>query len=94
MVTRQSCRINFPNGYGGNYVPYMRGGKAALYMDEVPMDASMINSTPVSNIAMVKVIKGSGLIGNAVAIYPKRRHQPATPAVKTFYGQYCNYFRL
>lgn len=53
-------------------------------MDEVPMDASMINSTPVSNIAMVKVIKGSGLLGDAVAIYTRRGDiQAATPAVKT-----------
>lgn len=52
-------------------------------MDEVPMDASMINSTPVSNIAMVKIIKGSGLLGDAVAIYTRRGDiQAATPAVK------------
>ncbi|MCL1668516.1 hypothetical protein M2T82_10630 [Elizabethkingia ursingii] len=75
--------LTFQMDTGGNYVPYMRGGQAKLYMDEVPMDASMINSTPVSNIAMVKVIKGSGLIGNAVAIYTRRGDtQPATPAVK------------
>jgi len=75
--------LTFQMDSSGNYVPYMRGGQAKLYMDEVPMDASMINSTPVSNIAMVKVIKGSGLLGNAVAIYTRRGDtQPATPAVK------------
>lgn len=36
------------------------------------VDASMINSLPVSNIAMVKILKNDGLVGNAVAIYTKR----------------------
>lgn len=49
--------LTFQMDSSGNYVPYMRGGQAKLYMDEVPMDASMINSTPVSNIAMVKSLR-------------------------------------
>lgn len=75
--------LTFQMGSGGNYTPQIRGGQAAIYLDETPVDANMINNMPVSNIAMVKVIKGSGLLGNAVAIYTRRGDtQPATPAVK------------
>ncbi|WP_407481677.1 hypothetical protein [Elizabethkingia meningoseptica] len=70
----------------GNYVPYVRGGKAKLYLDETPVDAGMINNLPVSNIAMVKIIKGSGLLGDAVAIYTRRGDtQPTIPMPKDPY---------
>ena len=70
----------------GNYVPYIRGGRAKLYLDETPVDAGMINNLPVSNIAMVKIIKGSGLLGDAVAIYTRRGDtQPTIPMPKDPY---------
>ncbi|MBN8789082.1 MAG: Plug domain-containing protein [Terrimonas sp.] len=68
----------------GNYVPIIRGSQVGLYLDEMQVDASAINSLPVSNIAMVKVIKGAflggigGGGGGAVAIYTRRGDtQPA-----------------
>lgn len=68
----------------GNYVPIIRGSQVGLYLDEMPVDASAISGLPVSNIAMVKVIKGpflggiGGGGGGAVAIYTRRGDtQPA-----------------
>jgi hypothetical protein len=63
---------------GGNYIPYMRGGKVDLYLDEMKIDAGQASSISMSDIAMVKVIKGSfaggfGGGGNgAIAIYSRR----------------------
>ncbi|MBS1750149.1 MAG: hypothetical protein JST63_09610 [Bacteroidetes bacterium] len=62
----------------GNYVPMLRGSQVGLYLDEMQVDASAINNLPVSDIAMVKVIKGpflggiGGGGGGAVAIYTRR----------------------
>ncbi|QCX53718.1 hypothetical protein [Elizabethkingia sp. JS20170427COW] len=56
----------------GNLVPYIRNSPAKIYLDEIPTDTTMINGLPVSNIAMVKVLKGAGLLGDAVAIYTRR----------------------
>lgn len=63
---------------GSDYVPVIRGSRVQLYLDEMPVDPSMISGTPVSSIAMVKVIK-SGFVGGiggggggAVAIYTRR----------------------
>ena len=64
--------VTFQMDNTGNYVPSIRGSQASLFLDEVPVDASMINSLPVSNIAMVKVLKDGGLVSNAIAIYTKR----------------------
>lgn len=60
MLQRNNSGIN---------VPYIRGRQAKLYLDEMLTDPSMIANLPVSTIAMVKVIKDSGLLGDAVAIY-------------------------
>ncbi len=62
----------------GESVPYIRNSKATIYLDEMQMDASSIRSISVSDIAMVKVIKGplAGAIGGggggSVLIYTKR----------------------
>ena len=64
--------VTFTMDSSGNYVPSIRGSQASLFLDEMPVDATMINSLPVSNIAMVKVLKNDGLVGNAIAIYTKR----------------------
>ncbi len=68
----RAAGLTFTMDNSGNYVPSIRGSQAKLFLDETPVDASMINTLPVSNIAMVKVIKGDGLVGDAVAIYTKR----------------------
>ena len=66
----------------GNSVPYIRGSKAALYLDEIPTDASMFNGVSVSDIAMVKVIKGGGLVGDAIAVYTRRGNMGSANAGK------------
>ena len=61
--------------WGGTRVPVIRGTVAAIYVDEIRMDASYLNSLPVNDIGMIKVIKGPfvGAIGNGgggtIAIY-------------------------
>jgi hypothetical protein len=73
----------------GNYVPIIRGSQVGLYLDEMPVDASAISGLPVSNIAMVKVIKGAflggigGGGGGAVAIYTRRGDTQAANSQKT-----------
>lgn len=63
---------------GGDYVPIIRGSRVQLYLDEMPVDPNAISSLPVSDVAMIKVIK-SGFVGGvggggggAVAIYTRR----------------------
>lgn len=68
----RAAGLTFTMDQSGNLVPSIRGSQASLFLDEMPVDASMISSIPVSNIAMVKVLKDGGLISNAVAIYTRR----------------------
>ncbi|SIQ52842.1 MULTISPECIES: TonB-dependent receptor plug domain-containing protein [Chryseobacterium] len=65
----RAAGLTFQKNNSGASVPYIRGQQAKLFLDEIPTDPTMISSLPVNNIAMVKIIKGSGLIGDAVAIY-------------------------
>lgn len=65
----RAAGLTFQRNSSGENVPYIRGNQAKLYLDETPADPSMITSLPISNIAMVKIIKASGLIGDAVVIY-------------------------
>lgn len=59
----------------GIRVPVIRGTVASIYVDEMRMDPSFLNSLSVSDIGMIKVIKGpfAGAIGNGgggvIAIY-------------------------
>ena len=59
----------------GVRVPVIRGSVATIFVDEIRMDASFLNSLPVNDIGMIKVIKGpfAGAIGNGgggtIAIY-------------------------
>lgn len=68
----RAAGLTFTMDGSGNYIPSIRGSQASLFLDEMPVDASMINSLPISNIAMVKVLRNDGLVGNAVAIYTRR----------------------
>lgn len=65
----RAAGLTFQRNNSGVNVPYIRGQQAKLYLDEIPTDASMIANIPVNNIAMVKILKGAGLVGDAVAIY-------------------------
>ncbi len=65
----RAAGLTFQRDNSGVNVPYIRGSQAKIYLDEVQTDPSMIASLPVTNIAMVKIIKGAGVIGDAVLIY-------------------------
>jgi hypothetical protein len=57
----------------GTRVPVIRGSQARIFIDEIQVDAGFLNALPVSDIAMIKVIKTpfAGAIGggNAIVIY-------------------------
>ena len=66
--------IQFENG---DYVPYIRGSAATMYIDEMRVDAQLVNTVSVSDIAMIKVIKGPFALqigggGGVIAIYTSR----------------------
>jgi hypothetical protein len=59
----------------GARVPVIRGSVASIFVDEMRMDPSFLNSLSTHDIAMIKVIKGpfAGAVGNGgggtIAIY-------------------------
>lgn len=63
---------------GGARIPVIRGSLATIFVDEMRMDPSFLNSLSTADIAMIKVIKGpfAGGVGNsgggAIAIYTLR----------------------
>jgi len=78
----RAAGLTFQRDNSGVNVPYIRGSQAKLYLDEVQTDPGMIANLPMSNIAMVKIIKESGLIGNAVVIYTMRGNMKPKDNVK------------
>jgi hypothetical protein len=61
----------------GIRIPYLRGQKAGIYLDEMPISPGSLHSIPVSDIAIIKVIKtpfmgGINGPGGAIAIYTFR----------------------
>jgi len=63
----------------GELIPYIRASRARIFIDEMPIDAGFLNTIPVSDIAMIKVIKtpfvGSFGAGSAIAIYTIRAEE-------------------
>lgn len=59
----------------GARIPVIRGSVATIFVDEMRMDPSFLNSLSTLDVAMIKVIKGpfAGGVGNsgggAIAIY-------------------------
>jgi len=58
----------------GTPVPYIRGNRAGVYVDEIYRDADFLNSLPATDIAMIKIIKGPFVggfnsPGGVIAIY-------------------------
>lgn len=58
-------------------VPFIRNSPAAIFVDEMRMDPGYLNMLPVSDIAMIKVMKSPtaafwGAPGGVIAIYTKR----------------------
>ncbi|MDW9382853.1 TonB-dependent receptor plug domain-containing protein [Chryseobacterium sp. JV558] len=78
----RAAGLTFQRNNSGINVPYIRGQQAKLYLDEIATDPTMISNIPVNNIAMVKIIKGSGLIGDAVAIYTMKGNMKSKTNVK------------
>lgn len=64
--------LTFQNDNMGNITPYIRGSAARIYLDEMQMDASAISSVSAGDIALLKIIKGSSLLGNSILIYTRR----------------------
>lgn len=66
------------NGPGGTASLSWRGGKPSLYLNEMQTDAQQLQSTPVTDIAYVKVFRpGSGVgfgggSGGVISIYTKK----------------------
>ena len=61
----------------GYQIPFMRNYPATIYIDEIRVDASTLHLFPVTDIALIKVIKGpqAGILGGpggAIAVYTKR----------------------
>ena len=54
-------------------IPFIRGIQAKIYVDEMAVDPGYLNALPVTDIAMIKVIKGpaAGIFGatGVIAIY-------------------------
>lgn len=87
--------INFENGVP---TPYIRQGKANIYLDEMLMDAGSLSGISASNIAMVKIIKDgsvgmSGSGNGAVLIYTRRGDtQPKAPESNLLNMANLNFF--
>ena len=56
-------------------VPFIRNTRASIFVDEMPVDAGYISNLPVTDVAMIKIIKQpfAGAVGNGgggvIAIY-------------------------
>jgi hypothetical protein len=66
----------------GVRMPVMRDEPVPCFLDEIPVDIDVINTLPISDIAMVKVIRGY-FLGNlststrgAIAVYTRRAGGP------------------
>src|SRR4030095_10220720 len=59
----------------GTPIPFIRNTRSTIFVDEMPVDAGYLNNLPVTDIAMIKIIKEPfvGAIGNGaggvIAIY-------------------------
>ena len=62
----------------GTPVPFMRNTRASIFVDEMPVGADYLNNLPVTDIAMIKIIKTPfvGAVGNGaggvIAVYTLR----------------------
>lgn len=59
----------------GTPVPFIRNTRASIFVDEQPVDAAYLDNLPVTDIAMIKIIKQPfvGAVGNGgggvIAVY-------------------------
>jgi hypothetical protein len=82
----------------GSRVPIMRGNDVALYIDEVPSHYNAMASIPVSDIALVKVIRGEFLgnwhnenLGGAIIIYTRKGKYRKTRAEEPALARLAGY---
>jgi len=66
-----------------------RGGRPALYLNEMPSDATMLSNIPVTDIAMVKVFRppfmgGFGGANGAIAVYTKKGGEGGDDSMRGF----------
>jgi len=67
-----------------------RGGRPSLYLNEMPVDVSMISSLPVTDIALVKVFRPpfmggiGGGAGGAIAVYTKKGNEGGDNTARGF----------
>src|SRR5690606_27552006 len=67
-----------------------RGGRPALYLDEMPVDVSMLSSININDVALIKVLRppfmgGFGGGNGAIAVYTKRGNDNTSdPNVRGF----------
>lgn len=55
----------------GRYMPVIRGVEAGIFVDEMNVGLDAIQTLNINSIAMIKVVKGSRLIGNSILIYTR-----------------------
>lgn len=55
----------------GRYMPVIRGVEAGVFLDEMEVGLDAVQTLNINNIAMIKVVKGSRLIGNSILIYTR-----------------------
>jgi hypothetical protein len=67
----------------GNYMPIIRGVEAAIYLDEVNVDVSTVQSLNVNNIAMIKVVTGSRMLGSSILIYTRTANMKSPNSKKS-----------
>jgi hypothetical protein len=69
--------LNIYNTKNNLRLPFIRNQRATVYVDEIRMDYDYLNMLPVSDIAMIKIIKGPFVgawdgTGGAIVIYTIR----------------------
>ncbi|MES2850050.1 MAG: hypothetical protein V4685_13405 [Bacteroidota bacterium] len=70
--------LNIYTSSTGTAIPYIRNQRATVYLDEIPVSSSFINTIPSVDIAMIKVIKApfAGTMpygsGGVIAVYTVR----------------------
>ncbi|MHB1921981.1 MAG: MG2 domain-containing protein [Chitinophagaceae bacterium] len=76
-----------------------RGGSPALYLNEIPVDAQTLSTTPVSEIALVKVFRppfmgGFNGANGAIAIYTKKGGDNRSTSSGLTKGKKAGYTRV
>lgn len=77
------------SGDNGMRIPLIRGNVPAIFVDEMPVSIGYLNTLPVPDIAMIKVIKtpfygGFRAAAGAIAVYtfPESAEDTSLPATK------------